>query len=138
MVLGKPMRRTIAIFVFAMLLGQLGSSALAQESDNSDPFLQPRVARLESSTSFRDSDPVLVDLDVDSSPSTTLENNAPIKFKDQTIPDNLDERHAEIQGKVFADGLRLLGYATLLICAAIVGLVFYGKQKSKRRRELWY
>ena len=133
------MGRATAILVCAVLLSQC-SSALAQESNESDPFLHPRVAKLESSLSSGSSEPVLVDLGVDaSSPSTAAANDAPITFDDQTIPQDLDERQAEIQGKVFSDALRVLGYSALLICAAIVGLIFYGQYNSEslRRRHSW-
>ena len=132
------MTETIALFSFALLSCLSGSLVSAQDLESSDPVSQPRIARLESSPSSRTT-PALVDVDIDSRmPSQVSEEDTPIKFSVGTVPENLDERQAEIQSRVFSDTLRVLGFATLFVCAAIVGLFFYGRHRDnphKRRRD---
>jgi hypothetical protein len=138
------MKKSTAIFAFALLfLLQLGISISAQESGESDPFLQPRLAKLDSSLA-RNSEPSLVDVGVEFESPSISEEETPIKFDDAPIPENLEEKQAEVQGKILIDTLRLIGFAALLLCAAIAGLVFYGRhndssrgKRRRRRHDAW-
>jgi len=135
------MNRTAAFFFTTTLICLLNSSVSAQQLTETptDASAYTETSMRGSSSkasSSKESKPELVDLDFSESVPSEDVDEAPIRFAETPVAENLDEKVAkEAQGQVLFNSLKLLGYATLTICLAIGGLVFYNKRQAELERK---